>query len=244
MMTTYLTWRQASARIVASVALGTAIAVGIASTHGSASAARSDPAPPGSAASQLDVLRTGPIDRNAPSGVAAGFDGASASTDAIRLLGRNAGGLDLSLYAAARANGGACNALVNGKDAVGTMCIETIPPEGITIGASDVDGWTLYGFAADDVVGVDVVIGGKAQPATLLENAYAADLGVGRPRRGRGARRAPRRRQHRHGSQQPASSRLLTGQRGRAPSRPPPALLRVGPDDLISLRWSGVPTLP
>ena len=57
------------------------------------------------------------------------------------------------------------------------MCIESIPPEGITIGASDVDGWTLYGFAADDVVGVDVVIGGKAQPATLLENAYAADLG-------------------------------------------------------------------
>jgi hypothetical protein len=57
------------------------------------------------------------------------------------------------------------------------MCVETIPPEGITIGASDVDGWTLYGFAADDVVGVDVVIGGKAQAATMLQNAYAADLG-------------------------------------------------------------------
>ena len=180
MMTTHpdkLTWRQASARILASVALGAAIAAAIASSHGSASAARADPAPPGTAASQLGVLRTGPIDGTAPSGVAAGFDGASGRTDAIRLLGRNAGGLDLSLYATARANGGACHALSNAKGAVGTTCVETIPPEGITIGASDIDGWTLYGFAADDVVGVDVVIGGKAQPATLLENAYAADLG-------------------------------------------------------------------
>jgi hypothetical protein len=179
MMTTHtkLTWRQASARIVASVALGAAIAAAIAS-HGSASAAKVDPSPPGSAASQLGVLRTGPIDRSAPSGVAAGFGGASADADAIRLLGHNAGGLGLSLYASANANGGACNALTNAKGAVGTMCFETIPPEGITIGASDVDGWTLYGFAADDVVGVDLVVRGKAQPATLLRNAYAADLGT------------------------------------------------------------------
>ena len=180
MMTTHsdkLTWRQASARIIASVALGLAIAAAIASSHGSATAARAEPAPPGTAASQLGVLRTGPIDGTAPSGVAAGFDGASARTDAIRLLGRNAGGLDLSLYATARANGGACHALTNAQGAAGTTCVETIPPEGITIGASDIDGWTLYGFAADDVVGVDVVIGGKAQPATLLQNAYAADLG-------------------------------------------------------------------
>lgn len=180
MMTTHpdkLTWRQASARILASVALGAAIAAAIASSHSSASAARAEPAPPGSAASQLGVLRTAPVDSTAPSGVAAGFDGASASTDAIRLLGHNAGGLDLSLYGSARKNGGACNALSNTKGAVGTMCVENIPPEGITIGASDIDGWTLYGFAADDVVGVDVVIMGKAQPATLLQNAYAADLG-------------------------------------------------------------------
>ena len=102
------------------------------------------------------------------------------------------------------------------------MCIETIPPEGITIGASDIDGWTLYGFAADDVVGVDVVIGGKAQPATLLENAYAADLGSADLGEAAGAHRAPRRRQRDHGSQQPASSRLLTGQRGRALVAPAP----------------------
>jgi hypothetical protein len=172
-----LTWRQATLRIVASVAIGAAIAVGIASSHGSASAARVDPAPPGSAASQLGVLRTDPVDGSAPSGVAAGFDGASANPDAIRLLGHNAGGLGLSLYASARANGGACNALSNAKGAAGTMCFESIPPEGITVGASDVDGWTLYGFAADDVVGVDVVIGGKPQPATMLKNGYAADLG-------------------------------------------------------------------
>jgi hypothetical protein len=172
-----LTWRQAAVRIIASVALGVAIAVAIASTHGSASAARVDPAPPGSAASQLSVLRTAPVDDTAPSGVEAGFAGASADADGVRLLGHNAGGLGLSLYAAARANGGACNALSNPKGAAGTMCFETIPPEGITVGASDVDGWTLYGFAADDVVGVDVVLGGKPQPATMLENGWAADLG-------------------------------------------------------------------
>jgi hypothetical protein len=176
--TNKLTLRQATLRIVSSVALGAAIAAGIATSHGSASAARVDPAPPpGTAASQLDVLRTGPVDRSAPSGVQAGFAGASADADAIRLLGHNAGGLGLSLYASARANGGACNALSNAKGAAGTMCFETIPPEGITVGASDIDGWTLYGFAADDVVGVDFVLGGKPQPATMLKNGYAADLG-------------------------------------------------------------------
>ena len=180
MMTTHpdkLTWRQASARILASVALGAAIAAAIASSHGSASAARADPAPPGrrrrNSASSAPDRSTGRRPRaSRPASTAR-----PARTDAIRLLGRNAGGLDLSLYATARANGGACHALSNAKGAVGTTCVETIPPEGITIGASDIDGWTLYGFAADDVVGVDVVIGGKAQPATLLENAYAADLG-------------------------------------------------------------------
>jgi hypothetical protein len=180
MMTSHtakLTWRQASARIIASVAVGAVLAAAIAS-HGSASAAKVDPAPPpGSAASQLAVLRTAPIDSSAPSGVAAGFAGASADADAVRLLGHNAGGLGLSLYAAARANGGACNALSNAEGAAGTVCVESIPPEGITVGASDIDGWTLYGFAADDVVAVDVVLGGKPQPATMLENGYAADLG-------------------------------------------------------------------
>ena len=172
-----LTWRQATARIVASVALGLAIAAVIASSHGSASAARADPAPPGTAASELGVLRTAPIDETAPSGVEAGFAGASADADGIRLLGHNAGGLDLTLYASARANGGACNALSNAKGAAGTTCFENLPPEGITISASDIDGWTLYGFAANDVVGVDVVLGGKPQPATMLKNGYAADLG-------------------------------------------------------------------
>jgi hypothetical protein len=172
-----LTLRQATLRIAASVALGAAIAAGIASTHGSASAARVEPAPPGTAASQLSVLRTGPVDSDAPSGVAAGFAGASADADGVRLLGHGAGGLGLSLYASARANGGACHALSNAKGAAGTMCFETIPPEGITVGASDIDGWTLYGFAADDVVSVDVVLGGKPQPATMLANGYAADLG-------------------------------------------------------------------
>lgn len=171
-----LTLRQASLRVLASVALGGAIAFAIA-TLGSASAARVESVPPGSAASQLDVLKTGPIERNPPSGVSAGFDGASADIDAVRLLGTNAGGKGLSLYGTARANGGACNSLINPTDAVGTMCVANIPAEGITLGASDVDGWVIYGFAADDVTGVDVVLGGETQPAQLLRNAYAADLG-------------------------------------------------------------------
>ena len=48
-------------------------------------------------------------------------------------------------------------------------------------------GWTLYGFAADNVVGVDVVLNGKAQPATMLPNAYLADLGGRKPERRNGA---------------------------------------------------------
>jgi hypothetical protein len=173
-----LTLRQASVRVLASVALGGAIAFAIA-THGSASAARVESVPPGSAAAQLDVLKTGPVESNPPSGVSAGFDGASADIGAIRLLGNNAGGRGLTLYGTARANGGACNALINAKDAVGTVCVSNIPAEGITLSASDVDGWVVYGFAADDVTGVDVVLAGKAQPAQLLHNAYAADLGNG-----------------------------------------------------------------
>jgi hypothetical protein len=171
-----LTMRQASLRVIATVALGGAIAFAIA-THGSASAARVESAPPGTAASQLNVLRTGPVESNPPSGVSAGFDGASADIGAVRLLGRNAGGVGLSLYGTARANGGACNALISQKDAVGTVCVSSVPAEGITLAASDVDGWVIYGFAADDVTGIDVVVAGKALPAQLLRNAYAADLG-------------------------------------------------------------------
>ncbi len=173
-----LTYRQAIARVTASVAVGVAVALAIA-THGSASAARVDPVPPaGSAAAQLGVLTSGPFDASPPSEVAVGLDGASALTGGVRVLGRNADGSGLSLYASARANGGACNALTDAKGTAGTMCVQNLPPEGITIGASDQSGWTLYGFAANDVVGVDVVVNGKVQPAALLKNAYVADLGA------------------------------------------------------------------
>ncbi len=173
-----LTWRQASVRIVAGIAIGAAIATAIAS-HGSASAARVDSSPPpGSAASQLGVLRVASVDASPPSDVAAGLDGASALATGVHLLGQDIGGSGLSLYAASRANGGACNALAAAKGATATACVQNIPPEGITIGASDVNGWTLYGFAADDVVGVDVVLNGQAVAASLLQNAYVADLGA------------------------------------------------------------------
>ena len=63
------------------------------------------------------------------------------------------------------------------KGGVGTQCVDDLPPSGISLEATDATGWTLYGFAADNVVGVDVVLNGKAQPATMLPNAYLADLG-------------------------------------------------------------------
>ena len=40
------------------------------------------------------------------------------------------------------------------------------------------DRLVLYGFAANDVTGVDVVVDGTPQPATMLPNAYTADLGT------------------------------------------------------------------
>ena len=95
----------------------------------------------------------------------------------MRLLGANVGGLGLDLYASARSNGGACHALSASKGGVGTVCVDNIPKSGITIAASDANGWLLYGFAADGVVAVDVVLDGKATPATMLANAYLAALG-------------------------------------------------------------------
>jgi hypothetical protein len=172
-----LTRRQALARVIASIALGTALAAAIASHGISDSAAKVDPSAPGTAAAQLGILQSGPVERNTPSVVQAGFDGGSADADAVRLLGRDVNGSGSSLYASRRTNGGACNALTSAQGAVGTVCVDNLEPGGITITASDADGWTLYGFAADDVVAVDVVLAGKAQPATMLPNAYVADLG-------------------------------------------------------------------
>jgi hypothetical protein len=172
-----LTRRQALARILASVALGLGLAAVII-VHGvSTSSARAEPAPPGTAASQLTAMQRAPIDKAAPSAVQAGLADGSADADAIRLLGSNIGGGGLSLYAALRSNGGACNALAAAKGGVGTTCTDTLQ-DGISIAASDADGWLVYGFAADGVVAVDVVVGGKPQPAVMLANGYAFDLGA------------------------------------------------------------------
>jgi hypothetical protein len=172
-----LTWRQALVRIVASVALGTALAAAIASHGVSSSAAGVAPGTPGTAAAELSVLRTGPVERNPPPGVGSGFAGGSADADDVRLLGANVGGLGLNLYASARDNGGACHALSASKGGVGTTCVDSIPAGGITLGASNANGWLLYGFAADGVVAVDVVLDGKPTPATMVANAYLAELG-------------------------------------------------------------------
>jgi hypothetical protein len=172
-----LTRRQALARILASVALGIGLAAVII-VHGvSTSSARVDPGPPGTAASQLTALQNAPIDATAPSSVQVGLADGSANADAVRMLGRNVGGSGLNLYAALRSNGGACNALGADKGGVGAVCVDSLE-DGISITASNAGGWLVYGFAADDVVGVDVIVGGKAQPAAMLVNAYAFELGA------------------------------------------------------------------
>jgi hypothetical protein len=173
-----LTWRQALARVIASVALGTAVAAAIAVHGSSASAAKVDPAPTGTAAAQLSVLQRGPITQSPPSSVSAGLASGSADTAAVHLLGANVDGLGISVYAAARANGGACSALDSAKGGVGTTCVDDLLPSGISLNAADAAGWLLYGFAADGVVAVDVLVAGKALPATMLPNAYVASLGA------------------------------------------------------------------
>jgi hypothetical protein len=172
-----LTRRQALARILASVALGIGLAAAII-VHGvSTSSAQVDPGPPGTAASQLTAVQKAPIDSSAPSAIQAGLADGSANADAIHLLGRNVGGSQLSLYAALRSNGGACNALGADNGGVGTVCVDSLK-DGISITAADAGGWLVYGFAADDVVAVDVIVGGKPKPAAMLVNAYALELGA------------------------------------------------------------------
>ena len=170
--------RAAAARITAGVALGGALALAIVSFGVSTSGAVVQPGAPGTASSQLGALRAGPVAKGAPTDVSAGLGTGSADPASARLLGSNAGGSGLDLYAAGRSNGGACNALTSAKGGVSTQCVDDLPPSGISLQASDATGWTLYGFAADNVVGVDVVLNGEAQPATMLRNAYVADLGA------------------------------------------------------------------
>lgn len=173
-----LSLRQAGTRVVASIALGGAVAAAIISFGVSASGAQVQSSEPGTAAAQLSVLRNGPIVANPPPDVSAGLASGSARADASRLLGANVDDSGLSLFAAERSNGGACNALSSAKGGVGTQCVDDLPASGISLEASDAAGWTLYGFAADGVTAVDVVLAGRAQPATMLPNAYVADLGA------------------------------------------------------------------
>ena len=172
-----LTLRQAAARVGISIALGGAVAAAIISFGVPSSGAQVRTTAPGSAAAQLGVLQDGAIVKSPPADVAAGLGSGSANADAARLLGSDIGGSGLSLFAAARSNGGACNALSSAKGGVGTQCLDNLPPSGISLEASDASGWKLYGFAADGVVAVDVVLDGNPQPATMLRNAYVADLG-------------------------------------------------------------------
>jgi hypothetical protein len=171
-----LTRRQTLVRTLVSVALGIGLAAVIIIHGVSTSSARVEPAPAGTAASQLTTLQNLPIDSAAPAAVQAGLADGSARTDAIRLLGSAVDGAGLTLYAALRSNGGACNALAGAKGGVGTTCVDALP-DGISIAASDANGWIVYGFAADDVVGVDVILDGKPQQSVMHPNAYTLDLG-------------------------------------------------------------------
>jgi hypothetical protein len=168
-----LTRRQALARVAVSAALGAAIAGAIVLHGVSTSRAGIQAPPPGTAAAQLTALQRAPVDSDPPADVQAGLAGASARVDAVRVLG---GVGDGTLYAALRVNGGACNALAAAKGGVGTTCVDKLQ-DGITITASNPSGWVVYGFAADDVVAVDVVVDGRALAASMLPNAYALALG-------------------------------------------------------------------
>ena len=136
-------------------------------------------------------------------------------------------GLGIGVYAAARANGGACMAMGSAKGGVGTTCVDDLLPSGISLNAADAAGWLLYGFAADGVVAVDVLVAGKALPATMLPNAYVADLGAFGLSDATAARRASRRRHGRHRRQRPASSRLVRPA-GAGAAVPAPAVTRAG----------------
>jgi hypothetical protein len=173
-----LTRRQALARVVVSVVVGTLIATALIA-HGVTSSHAGIPAgPPGDATEQLSVMQDGSVDQNAPAAVESGLGSASADSGAVHQLDGAGNGDSVDMYAAPRSNGGACNALAGSDGTVGTTCSDNIPASGITVAASDSTGWVLYGFAADDVTGVDVVVDGTPQPATMLPNAYTADLGT------------------------------------------------------------------
>jgi hypothetical protein len=169
--------RRTVVRLLASVALGAALAAVIVVQGISASAAKLDPGPAGTAAAQLGSLRAAPVAGDAPPAVQAGLADGAADPAGVRLLGRGVAGGSSALYGAVRSNGGACNALGGAKGGVGTVCVDSLQ-NGISIAASDAGGWLVYGFAADDVVAVDVVVGGKPEPAQMLTNAYALALGA------------------------------------------------------------------
>jgi hypothetical protein len=173
-----LTRRQALARVIVSVAIGTLIALALIAHGVTSSHADVQSGAPGDAAAQLGVLQQGPVDQNAPSAVEAGLGSAAADPDDVHQLDGKGNGDDIDVYAAPQADGGACNAVAGTDGTVGTTCVDNIPATGITVAASDATGWIIYGFAANDVTGVDVVIDGTPQPATMLPNAYTADLGT------------------------------------------------------------------
>ena len=172
-----LTRRQALTRVAVSIVIGSLIAVALIAHGVTSSHADVQPGPSGNAAAQLGVLQTGAVDQNAPSAVQSGLGNASADPSDVHQLDGKGNGDNVDVYAAPRSNGGACNAVAGTDGTVSTTCVNSIPATGITVDASDATGWVLFGFAANDVTGVDVVVDGTPQPATMLPNAYTADLG-------------------------------------------------------------------
>ena len=165
-------------RILVSARLGLGLAAVII-VHGvSTSSARVEPAPPGTAASQLTALQTRARSTRPPlRRYRRGSPTARPDADAIHLLGSDIGGGGLSLYAA-RALERRCLQRPRGRQGrCRHHCADTLE-DGISIAASDAAGWLVYGFAADGVVAVDVVVDGKPQPAAMLPNAYALGLGA------------------------------------------------------------------
>ena len=187
-------------------------------------ARRADPAPPGTAASQLSVLQNGPVDAEPARGrLGRSRQRHRPTPTAVRLLGSNADGLGVDLYALG-ARQRRCVQRARQREGHRRHDLRRRSPGD--------------GHHASNAVGCGRLgalrlrsrrrrrrrrraSAARPQPATMLPNAYAADLGAVRPEQRHGPRRAPRRRHDRDRWSTPASSRLVTrGGGGRTGARP------------------------
>ena len=193
-----------------------------------ASGAEVQASAPGSAAAQLGVLQER-TDREEPAGGRRrrtgrrlGGCGRRRACSAPTSAGRGS-----SLYAAARSNGGACNALSNAKGGVGTQCVDDLPAErhlARGLGRVGLEALRLRGRRRRRRRRRARRQGAAGDDAPRTPTRGSRRRG---PERRQGADRALRRRNDRQGAQRPTSSRLVRPA-GAGASAPAPAVTRTG----------------